>query len=120
MDEERLLDGIVSGPDDAEYHLDLDGLDAAHATESVRRMLERNRFRTSRTILVTVGAPTPGEGGNLFQPIGRQLLEARRAGGISAIKPITSDHGPGYWIRTTGNDGAQEETNDGDGGETGR
>lgn len=109
MDEERLLNGIVAGPDDAEYHLDLDGLDPAHATESVRQMLERNRFRPSRTILVTVGDPTPGGGGSLFQPIGRQLLDARRSGAVAAMKPITSDHGPGYWIRTAGKEDVPPE-----------
>lgn len=107
MDEERLLDGIVSGPDDAEYHLDLGGLDGAHAAESVRQMLERNRFRPSRTILVTVGDPAPGGAGSLFQPIGRQLLDARRTGAVAAMKPITSDHGPGFWIRTVGKNDAQ-------------
>lgn len=109
MNEERLLDGLTAGPDDAEYHLDLDGLDGPHATESVRRMLERNRFRQSRTILVTVGAPAPGGTDNLFQPVGRQLLEARRGGLIDAMKPITSDHGPGYWIRTVGKEDAPAE-----------
>lgn len=106
MNEERLLDGLVAGPDDAEYHLDLDGLDIPHATESVRQMLERNRFRAPRTILVTVGDPAPGGSDNLFQPIGRQLLDARRGGIVDAMKPITSDHGPGYWIRTVGKEGA--------------
>jgi len=109
MDEEHLLDGLISGPNDAEYHLDLGGLDGPHAVESVRRMLERNRFRAPRTILVTLGDPTPGGGDNLFQPIGRQLLEARRGGIVEAMKPITSDHGPGYWIRTVGKEDAAEE-----------
>lgn len=102
MDEERLLDGLVSGPDDAEYQLDLGGLDIPHAAESVRLMLERNRFRAPRTILVTLGDPFPGGPQNLFQPIGRQLLEARRSGIIDSMKPITTDYGPGYWIRTVG------------------
>ena len=112
MDEERLLDGLIAGPDDAEYHLDLGGLDVPHATESVRQMLERNRFRAPRTILVTLGDPFPGGPQNLFQPIGRQLLEARRAGIVDGMKPITSDHGPGYWIRTVGNEKASQETVD--------
>jgi hypothetical protein len=100
--EERLLDGLIAGPDDAEYHLDLAGLDGAHAGESVRLMLERNRFRPARTILVTVGTPVEGAADNLFPPIGRQLLDARRTGLLDGMKPITSDHGPGYWIRTVG------------------
>lgn len=109
MNEERLLDGLVAGPDDADYHLDLAGLDLPHAAESVRLMLERNRFRRPRAILVTVGAPQPGGGESLFQPIGRQLLDARRGGQVAAMKPITSDHGPGYWIRTVGKEDAAEE-----------
>ena len=106
MDEERLLDGLVSGPDDAEYHLDLGGLDVPHASESVRQMLERNRFRAPRTVLVTLGDPFPGGPQNLFQPIGRQLLDARRGGIIDSMKPITTDYGPGYWIRTVGKEDA--------------
>lgn len=109
MDEERLLDGLISGPDDAEYQLDLGGLDIPHASESVRQMLERNRFRAPRTILVTLGDPFPGGPQNLFQPIGRQLLDARRGGIIDAMKPITTDYGPGYWIRTVGKEPAPAE-----------
>ncbi|MDF1793905.1 MAG: hypothetical protein P1U88_18480 [Thalassobaculaceae bacterium] len=109
MEEERLLDGLVSGPDDADYHLDLFGLDVPHATESIRLMLERNRFRAPRTILVTLGEPDPYGKGNLFQPVGRQLLDARRGGIIDAMKPITSDHGPGFWLRTVGNEKASAE-----------
>lgn len=118
MDEERLLDGLISGPDDAEYQLDLGGLDVPHATESVRQMLERNRFRAPRTILVTLGDPFPSSPQNLFQPIGRQLLEARRDGRIDAMKPITSDHGPGYWIRTVGKETAPAQETSVDGTES--
>ncbi len=102
MNEERLLDRLTGGPMDAEYHLELEGLDLAHARESVTRMLERNRFRPTRTILVTVGAPVEGGGETLFQPIGRQLLEARRAGVLSSMHPVSGESGPGYWVQTTG------------------
>lgn len=102
MNEERLLDRLADAPNEAEYHLDLAGLDLPHARETIAQMLERNRFRPPRTILVTIEAPPEGGGETLFQPVGHQLLDARRAGLLSSMHPLTAQDGPGYWIKTTG------------------
>ena len=104
MDEERLLDRLANRSAEADYELDLTGLDLAHARETVARMLERNRFRPSRTILVTIDPPPEGGGETLFQPIGRQLLDAKRTGVLASMHPVAGSDGPGYWVRTTGKD----------------
>jgi len=103
MIEERLLHRLASGSADAEYELDLRGLDLTHSRESLVRMLERNRFQPSRTINIRLDPPVAGGGETLFQPIGRMLLEARRHQLLSALSPLPPDSGLGYRIETAGN-----------------
>ena len=86
----------------AEYELDLQGMDQAHATESVSRMVERSRFLAPRSILVRLDPPPEGGGETLFQPIGRQLLEAKKAGLLSSLSPLPALAGRGFHIVTTG------------------
>lgn len=93
----------LTGYDDhAEYELDLCGLDLAHATESVKRMLERNRFRPSRSVLVRLDPAGPDTGETLFQPIGRQLLAARKAGALTKLTPLPHHAGSGFYLVTKG------------------
>lgn len=95
----------------AEYELDLQGLDRAHATESVSRMVERSRFLAPRSILVRLDPPPEGGGETLFQPIGRQLLDAKKAGFLSSLSPLPEPAGLGFHIVTAGK--AEPEVDDG-------
>lgn len=103
MDAEHLIERLTRGGTDAEYTLDLTGLDLPHARESVAQMLERSRFRTPRDVAILLDPPPDGGGETLFQPIGRQLLEARRAGLLDQLEPLTREAGLGYRIATVGN-----------------
>ncbi len=102
MDPERLLRRLSASGADADYELDLRGLDRPHAEESVRRMLERNRFTEARSIRIQLQPPPDGGGETLFQPIGRLLLEARRQGLLSQLSPLPLETGVGYRIQTIG------------------
>lgn len=102
MDSERLLSRLADRETGAEYELDLTGLDRPHAEESVRRMLERNRFTPARTIRIRLDPPPEGGGQTHFQPIGRMLLAARRDGLIAGLTPLSPETGLGYWIETVG------------------
>lgn len=102
MDPERLLRRLAEAGSDADYELDLRGLDRAHAEESVRRMLERNRFTEPRSIRIRLQPPPEGGGETLFQPIGRLLLQARRNGLLSRLSPLPPEKGVGYRVETTG------------------
>lgn len=108
MDPERLLRRLSEAGADAEYELDLRGLDRAHAEESARRMLERNRFTEPRSVVVHLEPPPEGGGETLFQPIGRLLLEARRHGLLSGLSPLPREKGVGYRIETVGKSSAPD------------
>jgi len=94
--------------DTAEYELDLCGLDLAHARASVERMLERSRFRRPRSVVVRIDPASPTSGETLFQPIGRQLLDALRAGLVTKCSPLP-EAGAGFWVRLKGNPDAGGE-----------
>jgi hypothetical protein len=105
-DELRRLTGFRES---AEYELDLCGLDPAHAAASVERMIERSRFRPPRTVTIRMEPPT-GEGGEtLFQPIGRMLVAAMRAGRLVRCRPLP-EPGTGFWIVLTGNPQSVDDT----------
>jgi len=91
-----------------EYELDLRGLDMPHGVASVERMLERSRFRPPRTVAVRIDPATETSGETLFQPVGRMLLEAMKAGLVRRCHPLP-DAGTGFWISLTGNPDAKEE-----------
>jgi DNA-nicking Smr family endonuclease len=94
--------------DSAEYELDLRGLDEAHARASVERMLERSRFRPPRTVTVAIDKASPTSGATLFQPIGRMLVEAMKAGLVLRCRPLP-DVGGGFWVELKGNPNAADE-----------
>jgi len=102
MDPERLLRRLSSAGPAADYELDLRGLDLPHAEESIRQMLERNRFTEPRSVRIRLEPPPPGGGATLFQPIGRLLLDARRQGSLTGLTPLPPDEGIGYRIETAG------------------
>lgn len=110
---ERLFGHLSRGRADAEYELDLTGIDRAHGLESVRRMLERGRFAEPREIVIRLEPPRPGGGETLFQPVGRLLLEARRAGVLAVLAPLPPESGIGYRIETVGKPRTPEQADDG-------
>ena len=103
--------------DSAEYELDLCGLDLAHARASVERMLERSRFRPPRTVAIRIDKATATSGETLFQPIGRQLVDAMKADLIVRCRPLP-EGSAGFWIELAGNPNAAdaEDGTDGDAG----
>ena len=106
----RRLTGIH---DFAEYELDLRGLDRIHGEASVQRMLERSRFRLPRDVVIRVDRASPTSGATLFQPIGRLLVEAMKAGVVLRCNPLP-EAGAGFWVSLKGNPNASEEPDDGD------
>lgn len=94
--------------DVAEYELDLRGLDLAHARASIERMLERSRFRRPRSVVVRIDRASPTSGETLFQPIGRMLLDAMRAGVVARCSPLP-EGGAGFWVQLKGNPDAADE-----------
>jgi len=92
----------------AEYELDLCGIDLAHARASVERMLERSRFRRPRSVVVRFDPAGPTSGETLFQPIGRMLLEAMRAGVVARCSPLPEGRA-GFWVQLTGKPDADDE-----------
>ncbi|WP_193186465.1 hypothetical protein [Nisaea sediminum] len=100
---------------DAEYELDLRGLDLPHSAASVERMLERSRFRTPRSVRVLIDAPD-GEGGSShFQPLGRMLLDARKDGVLTAMTTLPPEDELGFRVVTTGK--PESDDNDAPGGD---
>jgi hypothetical protein len=93
--------------DQAEYELDLTGLDLLHSKASVERMLERSRFRAPRSVVIRIDKAGPDTGETHFQPIGRQLVEAMREGIVLRCRPLP-EAGGGFWIQLAGNPNANE------------
>ncbi len=101
--------------DSAEYELDLCGLDLPHARASVERMLERSRFRRPRSVVIRIEKASATSGETLFQPIGRMLVEAMKAGLVLRCRPLPND-GAGFWIELAGNPRAAADDEAGDDG----
>lgn len=88
------LGKLAFQPGDADAVLDLRGLDAAAALARLDALLTDPGV--SRTYLVRFD-PAVGDGREtLFLPLGRRLLEARRAGTLSRCLPAAD--GAGYFI----------------------
>lgn len=103
------LKPLFTGSSEAEYELDLRTLDMPHSIASVERMLERNRFRTPRSVRILIDAPD-GEGGTShFQPIGRLLLEARKEGILTQMSTLPPDDVLGFRIVTNGKPDAADD-----------
>jgi hypothetical protein len=111
----RRLTGI---DESAEYELDLCGIDRIHGEASVERMLERSRFRPPRDVVVRIDKASPTSGATLFQPIGRLLVDAMKAGIVRRCNPLP-EIGAGFWVSLIGNPNASEDAEDADEGEEG-
>ncbi|NKB22106.1 MAG: hypothetical protein GKS01_16580 [Alphaproteobacteria bacterium] len=100
----RRISGMKDG---AEYELDLCGLDLPHSLASVERMIERSRFRKPRSVAIRIYPATATSGETHFQPIGRLLVEAMKAGTVRQTRPLM-EAGAGFWVSLTGNPNADE------------
>ena len=88
------LDKLTLQAEDADAELDLRGVDRDEAMARIARLIESGGQQQSWLIRFDAA----GEDGEetLFLPLGRYLLEARRAGRLARCLP-TSD-GCGYFI----------------------
>lgn len=102
--ESRYADKLLGslGIADAEAVLDLREANAAQAEASLRDLFERSRFGPRRTVAVRLAPPPEGGGETLFQPVGRQLLEARKRGLVERLQPLPAHDGLGYFVALAG------------------
>ncbi|AWB22854.1 hypothetical protein DA075_19700 [Methylobacterium currus] len=90
------------GVTDAESVLDLRGAPRPQAEASLADMLERSRFAKGKTVAVRLDGPTPGGGETLFQPVGRQLLDAKRRGWVERLQTLPAQDGLGFYVALAG------------------
>jgi hypothetical protein len=90
------------GVTDAESVLDLRGANRPTAEASLTDMLERSRFAKGKTVAIRLDAPPEGGGETLFQPIGRQLLDAKRRGWIERLQTLPAGDGLGFYVALAG------------------
>jgi len=95
--QDRRLKRLLDRHGEADYELDLTGLDLAHAVASVDRMVERQRFRDAdRSVLVRIDPATPDSGETLFGHLGRHLLDLKRRGLVATLAPLDPRRGAGF------------------------
>lgn len=93
----RRLTRLLDRHGEADYELDLTGLDFAHAVASIDRMVERQRFRdVARSVLVRIDPATAESGETLFGCLGRHLLDLRRRGLVATLQPLDPRRGAGF------------------------
>ena len=90
------------GVADAEAILDLRGANAVSAEASVKDMLERSRFAQAKTVAIRLDPPPEGGGPTLFQPLGRQLLDAKKRGWIERLQTLPAHDGLGFYVALAG------------------
>jgi hypothetical protein len=90
---------------DAEAELDLRAASREQAAESLRELLERSRFADARSVAIRLAPPPEGGGETLFQPVGKALLEARRAGWIAELHTLPAEDGLGFYVVLAGSSG---------------
>ena len=101
--EDRALKRLIGRGGAADYELDLTGVDAAHASVAIERMLERQRFRgEARNVMVRLDPASPTSGETLFQPVGRQLVAAMKQGLVTRCWPLSPDDGAGFLVELPG------------------
>lgn len=92
--EQNPLDKLAFRPGDAEAVLDLSGLPPDQAMHTVEQLLHTPAPAGSYLIRFDRAAADGRE--TLFLPLGRRLLEARRAGTLRRCLPVAD--GAGYFI----------------------
>ena len=93
----RRLKRLLDRHGEADYELDLTGLDLAHALASIDRMVERQRFRdVGRSVVVRIDPATAESGETLFGRLGRHLLDLKRRGLVATLQPLDPRRGAGF------------------------
>jgi hypothetical protein len=113
--EDRRLKRLLDRHGEADYELDLTGLDFAHTVASVDRMVERQRFRdVGRSVVVRIDPATPDSGETHFGRLGRHLLDLKRRGLIATLQPLDPAHGAGFNLTLPAGREAEELSETGD------
>jgi hypothetical protein len=95
----RKLTRFLDVDGDAEYELDLRGLDLPHSLASIDRMVERQRFRSEpRSVRIGLEAASAESGATLFGPIGRYLVDLMKRGLIAKTRPLANIDGGGFRV----------------------
>lgn len=96
--DENPLEKLAAQAGDAEATLDLRGLPATEAMNQVEQLISYGSEQT--TWLIRFDAASDDGRETLFQPLGRRLLAARRAGLLASCLPAAD--GAGYLIAFAG------------------
>ena len=113
---ERRLKRLLDRQGEADYELDLTGLDLAHAVASVDRMVERQRFRdVGRSVLLRIDPATPDSGETLFGRLGRHLLDLKRRGLVATLQPLDPAKDAGFNLTLPAGKEAPAPSEEGDG-----
>lgn len=78
--------------------LDLRGLKREEALARLQALIDTHAAPAPHRYAVLIDPATPGGGETLFQPVGRRLLDAKRAGKIFAVTPLADPPGGGFAI----------------------
>jgi len=97
LDPEQALHLLGKTPD-AEAELDLRGLARDAALAKLRLLVDERAAPGPKRYAVRIDPPVPGKGETLFLPVGRYLLDAKRAGRIFAFAPLSEPPGGGYFV----------------------
>jgi len=92
----------AQGVADADHVLDLRLVDRVGAEAALAALIAGADEGPARTVAVRLAAPIPGAGETLFQPVGRALLDARKAGVVESLSPLPGQDGLGFFVRVRG------------------
>lgn len=110
--DERKLTRFLDVDSDAEYELDLRGLDLPHSLASIDRMVERQRFRDEpRTVRIGLEPATADSGATLFGPVGRYLVELMKRDLIVKTRPLANIDGAGFLVELPAGKAPKEPEN---------
>ncbi len=101
--DENPLSGLAFQASEAEAELDLRGLAAGQALARIETLLSDVGADRVRTYLLRFDPADGKRGETLFLPVGRRLLEARRAGQLTRCLPLQA--GDGYFIELASRQG---------------
>jgi hypothetical protein len=90
------------GVADAESILDLRGAERAQGVASVEVLIESSRFGPAKSVAVLLDPPRGIGDETLFQPVGRLLLAAKRAGTVDRLQTLPARDGLGFYVHLTG------------------
>ncbi len=95
----RKLNRFLDVNGDAEYELDLRGLDLPHSIASIDRMVERQRFRDdARSVRIGLEPASENSGATLFGPVGRHLVDLMKRGLVVKTRPLANIDGGGFLV----------------------